>query len=167
MVLLLSLVLAVLPWIVPRPVARRRVVGVLLGLAWLAGLVLFATAARALLVWWLVSFPLLALAVRQLPEPSDSSVGRALRAMPAVLLVVLVVRGAQATATGRAFEGDTTRRTIAARGAAAAMLLADTLDAIAPAGSGRVLTSFDYGNALLWRLPRYSMSIDGRTIFPD
>jgi hypothetical protein len=80
---------------------------------------------------------------------------------------VFVARGAQATAMGRALEGDTVRRTIAARGAAAAMLLADTLDAIAPAGNGHVLTSFDYGNALMWRLPRYSMSLDGRTIFPD
>jgi len=31
----------------------------------------------------------------------------------------------------------------------------------------RVLTNFDYGSYLTWRLPAYSMSIDGRTIFPD
>jgi hypothetical protein len=46
-------------------------------------------------------------------------------------------------------------------------MLADTLDRIAPGRAGRVVTTFQYGSALMWRLPRYSMSIDGRTIFPD
>jgi hypothetical protein len=30
-----------------------------------------------------------------------------------------------------------------------------------------VLTAFHYGSYLAWRLPSYSASIDGRTIFPD
>ena len=36
-----------------------------------------------------------------------------------------------------------------------------------PIGKPRVLTGFDYGSYLTWRLPAYSMSIDGRGIFPD
>jgi hypothetical protein len=32
---------------------------------------------------------------------------------------------------------------------------------------GRIFTEFNYGSELTWRLPGYSPSIDGRTIFPD
>lgn len=167
LVLVLGLGLAALPWAVPRPAWPRRPAAALLGAGWVAGLVLFAVAARALLVWWLATLPLTAAALGRLPAPSDGTVGRALRAMPLVLLAVLGVRGAQSTIASRGREGDVRHRSIAAPGAAAAMALADTLDALAPGGSGRVMTSFDYGNALTWRLPRYSMSLDGRTIFPD
>ena len=30
-----------------------------------------------------------------------------------------------------------------------------------------MFTEFNWGSELTWRLPGYSMSIDGRTIFPD
>jgi hypothetical protein len=36
-----------------------------------------------------------------------------------------------------------------------------------PGAGGRVFTWFNYGSYLAWRLPGYSSSIDGRTIFPD
>jgi hypothetical protein len=46
--------------------------------------------------------------------------------------------------------------------------LASWLDAhVRPTGTPRVLTTFFYGSYLTWRLPAYSMSIDGRTFFPD
>lgn len=167
MVLVLAIALAVLPWALPRPVWPRRAPGALLALGWLAGLVMFAIAARALLVWWLAVLPLTAAALRRLPAPSPTPVGRLLAAMPAVLIAVLAARGGISTLETRSREGTVQHRTIAAPGAAAAMALSDTLDALAPNAHGHVLTSFDYGNALTWRLPRYSMSIDGRTIFPD
>jgi hypothetical protein len=45
--------------------------------------------------------------------------------------------------------------------------LAQWLDAHAPQRHGRIMTTFNFGSYLLWRLPAYSMSIDSRGIFPD
>jgi hypothetical protein len=46
--------------------------------------------------------------------------------------------------------------------------LAGWLDSHAhPSDRPKVLTVFNYGSYLTWRLPAYSMSVDGRSIFPD
>jgi hypothetical protein len=38
---------------------------------------------------------------------------------------------------------------------------------VRPDAGGRIYTWFNYGSYLAWRLPGYSASTDGRTIFPD
>lgn len=38
---------------------------------------------------------------------------------------------------------------------------------VKPGVGGRIYTWFNYGSYLTWRLPAYSVSVDGRTIFPD
>jgi hypothetical protein len=161
-----ALGLTALPWALPGERFRPPVRAALAAL-WIAGAALFAIAAKGLLVWWLVALPLAAATFDRLPTPSGDLVGRALRALPGALLLVLVLRGMRDTALTRAFEGDAVTRSLAIRASLGAMAVADSLDRIAPRRTGRVLTDFNYGNALTWRLPTYSMSIDGRTIFPD
>jgi hypothetical protein len=161
-----ALGLCMAPWAVSRDAHPRRV-AVALAALWTAGLITFGVATRGALLWWLVSLPLVAAVLSRVPAPSRSLAGRAIRVLPFVVVAVLAALGARDTVVTRPWEGTVSRRTLVAPAGWTAMLLADTLDRLAPGGSGRVLTTFDYGNALLWRLPRYSMSIDGRTIFPD
>ncbi len=172
-----ALWLALVPWLVPAGAAgaRARVERALLALLWVAGLALFALAIRGLLVWWLVALPLTAAALGRVPAPSGGRVGRALACVPFALPVLLAAHDARLTWAARAWEGwgapvlgRSAAHTAVAASARGAMALADTLERLAPGAVGsRVLTSFNYGNALLWRLPRLSMSVDGRTIFPD
>lgn len=171
-----ALWLVCVPWLLPRADgARARAERVLLAALWIGGLALFALAIRGLLVWWLVALPLSAAALGRLPTPSDGVVGRALARVPFVLPAMLALHGVRLSVAAAAWEGwgrAGPRAAVAhvalSPEARAAVSLADTLDRLAPGAAGsRVFTTFNYGNALLWRLPRLSMSVDGRTIFPD
>lgn len=161
--------LALLPWLAPRRLPGRALVPPVIpaALLWLAGLLLFALASRGGYVWWLLCLPLVGATLARVPAPSNGMVGRVLRAAPLVFFGVWAAGNARDTLKEvRSGEGGSPRwlPNDAARGA---FLLADSLDRLAPGGRGRVATTFNYGNALLWRLPRYSMSLDGRAIFPD
>ncbi|HEX6537162.1 MAG TPA: hypothetical protein VF041_21450 [Gemmatimonadaceae bacterium] len=159
--------LAVIPW---AAAAGRRVDRRLAALAalWVIGLLGFAHAEKALIVWWLVSLPLVGMAAGRLPEPR-----RARRAWAAALAPVVVVglMAAEHLLLGgaiRAREGGVDTRTLPGRRAETAEPAAAWLEAHArPARRARLFTTFNYGSYLTWRLPRYSASIDSRTIFPD
>ena len=65
-------------------------------------------------------------------------------------------------------EGNIVRRTLPSSRAAGVDPIAKWLDERATiADRPRVFTVHNFGSYLVWRLPRYSISIDGRTIFPD
>jgi hypothetical protein len=163
----LATALVALPWLTPRPLVRGRATSVLLIILWVAGLLLFGLAARGVLIWWLVVLPLTALALDRLPALTDSLVARFIRVAPFAGVALLTAAQVAASRDVYARETTITRRTGAHKLGQAALLLADSLDHAAPSGRGRILTVFDYGNLLLWRLPSYQASLDGRTIFPD
>ena len=172
---LIAPALAMLPWLVrasdtsdvadpARPLVPPTLASALL---WLAGLLFFGLAIRGLFVWWLVCLPLAGAALARVPEPTGAGVGRALRLSPLALFAVMAAGNAREGADARAGARSDSPRRLPNPVARGALGLADSLDRIAPGGRGRVVTTFNYGNALLWRLPRYSMSLDGRAVFPD
>lgn len=172
-VALVPIALLALPWLLgPNGAGATsrgaRVERALCAGLWIAGALLFALALRGLLVWWLLALPLVARALARVPTPSGSGVGRLAWRTAAVGVPAAMLAGrAGESRRWRAFEDPMGRRVFPSEGAGAAFAAADSLDQRAPGATGRVLTTFDYGNALLWRLPRLSMSVDGRTIFPD
>ncbi|GJG85672.1 hypothetical protein tb265_08530 [Gemmatimonadetes bacterium T265] len=166
--------LALLPWLVrptgdARPAERDVLVPAPVpgALLWLGGLLFFGLAIRGLFVWWLVCLPLTAAALGRVPTPTVGGVGRLLRAAPLALFAVMAAGNAREGAEARAEAWSASPRRLPNPVAGGALRLADSLDRVAPGGSGRMVTTFNYGNALLWRLPRYSMSLDGRAVFPD
>jgi hypothetical protein len=152
-----------------RDVTRRWSVPAdrLLTALWIAGLLMFALALKGLLVWWLIALPIVGAALARLPEPSDDRVGRTGAVLVLAMPWLLVPTAVRALHTHGRHEGTLARRVMAFPEARGAVALADSLYRLAPGRAGRVVTTFNYGSALLWRMPRYSMSIDGRTIFPD
>jgi hypothetical protein len=166
----MTLFLVSLPWLTRSRIPTRRA-AFLYGSAWLIGLIEFAQAARLLLVWWLLVLPLAALAISRVVQYLMSSEAQSVRLwrITAVWAVcaVLIITASPFDGDARAFENFSKRRfsPLRANGLdhVASWLECNTL----PDARGRVFTRFDYGSALTWRLPQYSMSIDGRTIFPD
>lgn len=165
---LMLLILCGVVWLPRRAVrAWEPRADALLTALWLGGLLLFALAAKGMLVWWLVSLPLLGAAAALIPNTSGSVAAQANRALLILAPWLMVGRAVPYLRAMAPYEGTVQRRVMPGTHARAALALADTLDRAAPGRAGRVVTAFAYGSALLWRLPRYSMSIDGRTIFPD
>jgi len=164
--LVLVPLLLALPWLrAGRPAsARARLVE---ALAWAGGLALFAFAYRLLAIWWLVCLPAVgglvaaaAAALEQRPRLRAGSI--------AALGALVLVTGMPPWPSQLRLEGGIRSRTLPTDAAAAARPLADWLVCRTdPTAGGRIFTSFHYGSYLTWRLPRYSVSIDGRTIFPD
>ena len=154
-------VLALTPWAFgeAKTTSRERMV---FGGIWFVGLTGFGMAARGIVVWWFATLPMLAVVLEQLPRPRRGWHRRVLIGTIAALPIVLAVRLAQAGAKS---------------GWDVAPAVRPSVDGLAtwleqhvqpPAGTRpRMLTDFDFGSYLTWRLPAYSMSIDGRTIFPD
>lgn len=165
-----TIFLASLPWL-SRGALRTRRAAFVSGFAWLIGLIEFASAARLLLLWWMLVLPLAAFAISRLTQYLMSSEAQSVRLwrITAVWAVcaVLIITASPFDAEAWSFESFSKRRF--------SPLRANGLDHVAswlecntgPDARGRVFTRFDYGSALTWRLPQYSMSIDGRTIFPD
>ena len=166
--LLLALPLALIPWAMPRWRFRRRERMVHGGL-WLAGLTAFTYAGRLLLCWWLIVLPVAASIIGHLGRNGRNEAPR-----PAVKLATytiafasLVTLAAQVLPRWRA-EGDSTSRRLPVEASSAIEPLLVWLECnVSPGAEGRVYTWFNYGSYLVWRLPGYSASIDGRTIFPD
>jgi hypothetical protein len=141
---------------------------VALGVLWLAGLVVFARYFKGLSPWWWCALPLVVMALQRLPESSDRRIDLAWAVLlPAVLLAFTPtnLRLWQAT---RVHEGGLDSRTLPSLKAFAAEPAAQWLEthAAIPAGT-RLLTTFNYGSYLTWRLPGLSASIDSRGVFPD
>jgi hypothetical protein len=166
--LLLALPLTVAPWVLRHGRSHHREI-VVHGALWLAGLGAFAYAGRLLLCWWLITLPLIALALETLGRgavvaPPRRRVRLATYAIAASLVALL-------TATMPAQwrdEGDAASRRLPGVASTSIEPLLTWLDCNTKSGSGgRIYTWFNYGSYLTWRLPTYSVSIDGRTIFPD
>jgi hypothetical protein len=126
---------------------------------WLIGVFGFGLATRALMVWWLASLPSLALALEQVRAPRPQ-VRRVLLVTMACFPVLLSVRSLELSHLLGAGVASPARGSVEP--------LALWLDQHVRADRrSRMLTALNYGSYLTWRLPGYSMSIDGRTIFPD
>lgn len=155
---LVVVVLAVVPG-VGLGDARNTRERVVLSCLWLIGLFGFGLATRALIVWWLAALPSLALALEKIhaPRPHVRSVLLLTMASFPVLLSIRSVELAHLLGEG-----------VASPVKGSLEPLAAWLDKHVPdRRNSRVLTALNYGSYLTWRLPAYSMSIDGRTIFPD
>jgi hypothetical protein len=155
---LVAALLAIVPSVVPSESLSARERLVFLSL-WLVGLFGFGLASRALVVWWITTLPLLALALERL-SPPRVPIRRIMLLTMASMPILLSIRFLR---LGRELGAG-----VASPAAASVEPLARWIDHHVRERVGRrMLTSFDYGSYLTWRLPAYSMSIDGRTIFPD
>ncbi|MEJ7759757.1 MAG: hypothetical protein WKF55_09200 [Gemmatimonadaceae bacterium] len=166
-----GLFLATLPWWTQRardPLALRLAFGG----AWLAGLFAFASAFRLLLVWWMLVLPLAAFAIYSISQSLLASESQQIRLLR--ILGVWSICAALIVSSGR-FEAMAWAREDPAGARRLSPIYENGLEQLATwlecntleGAGGRVFTQFDYGSPLTWRLRNYSMSIDGRTIFPD
>ena len=164
---LVGAAMAALPFFV-EPRSIRLAERIALGALWLAGLVVFSRYFKGLSPWWWCALPLAAVALRRLPNPSAGRIELAWAVLvPAVVLAFSPtnIRLWQAT---RAYEGGLESRLLPSLKAFAAEPAARWLETQVriPRGT-RLLTSFNYGSYLKWRLPALSESIDSRGVFPD
>jgi hypothetical protein len=166
--LFLALPLTWAPWVVSRTRLhlRERVVH---GALWLAGLVAFAYAGRLLLCWWLITLPLSAAGLTVLWSGGQVAAPRRFVRITTYALVGLIsIVLVTAMPAQWRNEGDAvSRRLPSEAGISIDPLLVWLQCNTRSDASGRIFTWFDYGSYLVWRLPAYSASIDGRTIFPD
>jgi hypothetical protein len=164
--LLVPLTFLALPWLVLRSFTTRERLGH--GALWLGGALIFAFAARGLLVWWLVIMPAVAVAVDALPAPTIAVVRTAQRAALLALVVLLVIDGADGLGDPWLRAGSVSWRTLPTTTAKSIEPIATWLDCnLEPAARGRLVTTFNLGGYVPWRLPQLSQSVDGRTFFPD
>jgi hypothetical protein len=166
--LLLALPLSLVPWVLSHARLRRRETAVYAAL-WVVGLVAFTYAGRLLLCWWLITLPLSASALAALGHDSPIAAPRRSVRVAAYgivgLLSLMLVTSMPAQWRN---EGNVESRTLPGMASVSTEPLLVWLQCNTRAGaSGRIYTWFNYGSYFVWRLPRYSASIDGRTIFPD
>ncbi len=135
---------------------------------WVVGLMAFSRVEKAITIWWLVSLPLAGATISRIPDPRSYLRARMRIGALAVIGLLLCAEHVVMGRAIRAREGTIATRTLPGRWAVSVEPIASWLDAHArPAGRVRLFTTFNYGSYLTWRLPRYSASIDSRTIFPD
>ena len=157
--LILVAVLGAIPWVLrdADTTPRERLV---FGLLWFAGMFGFGLAGRALLVWWFASLPALARLIERVPGLRE---GFQRRTGLAVMAALPIVMGVGLMSPSHSANGG-----LVSPARESVEPLAAWLDTHArPSGRPKVLTVFNYGSYLTWRLPAYSMSVDGRSIFPD
>jgi hypothetical protein len=154
------------PWFVaPRYSARERL---LHGFLWLAGLLMFALAVRALVVWWLLIIPAVGYAIELLPSSTLPVLRTAQRAAVIAIFVSVGLLGVDDWRDPWMRAGSTTTRFLPSMNARSIEPIADWLDCnVKPNVRGRLVTTFNYGGYVPWRLPYLSESVDGRTFFPD
>jgi hypothetical protein len=167
----LAIFLAALPLIVPSELQSRRR-RLTFGIAWLLGLIAFATIARLILLWWMAILPLAGWAVGAIVRTLMASEKQSLRLwrITAVWAVCSLFFLTTTPFELRAWnqEDPVSGRRLSPVSENGLDQLASWLECNARRNSGgRVFTAFGIGSALTWRLPEFSMSIDGRTIFPD
>jgi hypothetical protein len=106
--------------------------------------------------------------LRQLRDPSNPRINLAWSIITPLALVAFVPTNIQLWKVTRAYEGGLESRTLPSLKAFASEPAAAWLEShtTIPRGT-RLLTSFNYGSYLKWRLPAVSESIDSRNIFPD
>lgn len=164
--LALAILLTFLPWAAaPRLDSKSRI---LFGLLWLAGLLMFALAVRSMVVWWLVVIPLCSIVLAELQTPRTPVVLTAQRAIVPALFIVVAVQALEAWLDPSLRAGDLSSRYLPSTNARSIEPLARWLDCFTKHDvGGRLVTTFNYGGYVPWRLPYLSESIDGRVIFAD
>jgi hypothetical protein len=164
---LVGAALAVLPFLVDLK-SRRVAERIALAGLWLIGLIVFARYFKGLSPWWWCALPVVALALAYLPEFSSRGVGLVWSlVLPLVVLAFAPTNVRLWIATHR-LEGDVASRRLPSIKAFAADPVAGWLKANVEMPEGtRVLTTFNFGSYLKWRLPAISESIDSRGVFPD
>ncbi len=164
------LALLAAPWLVQAADERPRRWRIVAGVAWAVGLLLFAYAGRLVFAWWALAFPLVGEAADRALAFSGEALRRPFgRIVAAGLAAIALVASAPAFRPQLwDFEGDTVHRMLPRAAEDPALWLPSWLAChTRPRAGGRIFTEFNYGSELNWRLPTYSPSIDGRTIFPD
>jgi len=168
----IAVFLSALPWMVRREdhSGRRRLAW---GIAWVLGMIAFASGVRLLLVWWMLILPLVAEAFQRMAsyllatEQQSVRLWRITAVWFVCSLLFLSLKPFDEEAWRFENPAGTSRR-LARMEWTGLEQIAQWLECNArPDARGRVFTDFNFGSALTWRLPRYSMSVDGRTIFPD
>lgn len=162
------LALTLLPWALAgvRLTRREQLAAAAL---WLVGLLGFALAVRLLLVWWVLTIVPVAWAIgrREVRAKNEGPARAPVKVLFFAACVALLAVQAAKQREAWAFERGGARR-LASVPARAIEPLAGWLDAhTRPGSAGRIYTLFDAGSYLVWRLPSYSSSIDGRGVFPD
>jgi hypothetical protein len=164
--LVLAVLFTLLPWAVaPRLNVRERA---LYGLMWLAGLLMFALAVRSLVVWWLLVIPLCSIVLGQLKSPTTPVVLTAQRTIVHVIFLLITAQALETWLDPALRAGDVSSRYLPTTNAKSIEPLAKWLDCNTNHDvGGRLVTTFNYGGYIPWRLPYLSESIDGRVIFAD
>jgi hypothetical protein len=154
------------PWFAaPRYSRRERS---LHGFLWLAGLLMFALAVRALVVWWLLIIPAVACAIELLPSTTLPVLRTAQRAAVVAIFFSVGLLGIDDLHDPWMRAGSTVTRFLPSMNARSIEPIAEWLDCnLKPGATGRLVTTFNYGGYIPWRLPYLSESVDGRTFFPD
>jgi hypothetical protein len=163
--LLVAVLLTMAPWFVA---ARIDAVNrFLFGALWLGGILLYALAVRSLIVWWVVAIPVAAAFFALFPPPADRTVRTAQRALVLGIFALVAVDGLEDLLDPILRAGDAASRILPSTNAAPIEPLARWIDCNTRPVEGRLVTTFNYGGYVPWRLPQLSESIDGRTFFPD
>lgn len=161
----LALYLGVLPWVIARRMSpfERQMHGAL----WLIGLVLFASVARALPLWWLLSLPMVGGSLELLPAPVPRWNGVARIVLVSCAALMMLSRE-DSLGDPQLRSGGVGRRYLPSVASRSVEPLARWLQChTRKLAHGRVTTIASYGSFVVWRLPGYSQSIDGRTMFAD
>jgi hypothetical protein len=162
-----SIILLLTPIFIPSRLLSTRE-RIWYGLAWTAGLGLFALALRGLVIWLLLSLPLLALLVAAIPLPTLATTRRI--TVGATLIIPLSLAGGQLRQHSLIPSATTnleTRQLPMGPSVVVEPLVRFVECNLPTVTDAKTYTVFDYGSYLVWRAPMMSYSIDGRGIFPD
>ena len=163
--LAIAALLTVAPWFVAARIdAKNRA---LFGVLWLGGLLMFALAVRSLIVWWVVAIPIASALFSLFPPPTVPVVKTAQRAIVPVIFAAVAAAGLETWLDPTLLPGNASMRYLPSTNAKSIESLALWIDCNTRRVPGRLVTMFNYGGYIPWRLPYLSESIDGRTFFPD
>src|SRR5262249_12948377 len=115
----------------------------------------------------LVTLPMSALVLSLARTPTVPVVRTAQRAIVLVIFALVAASALETWQDPALRSGDANMRYLPSINAKSIESLARWLDCNTRHTSGRLVTMFNYGGYVPWRLPYLSQSIDGRTIFPD
>jgi hypothetical protein len=129
---------------------------------------MFALAVRSLVVWWLLTIPLCALALESVRSSTLPVVRTAQRAIVHAIFAMVTITALETWLDPGLLAGDMSSRFLPSTNAKSIEPLAHWLDCYTRHEvGGRLVTIFNYGGYVPWRVPYLSESIDGRVIFAD
>ncbi|PYP77275.1 MAG: hypothetical protein DMD35_15695 [Gemmatimonadetes bacterium] len=148
--------------------ATRLAERLALALLWLAGLMLFSQYFKGLGPWWWCALPLVVMALRRLPEPSDRRIDLSWAVLTPLALLAFAPTNIRLWKVTHVYEGGMESRSLPSLKAFATEPAAGWLESHTEIPRGtRLLTTTNYGSYLKWRLPAVSESVDSRSVFPD